>query len=323
MYDYGLSVIDQYGLTLRNSWRGRGALICQTEEQLYILRPFDGSRKRLDKQRELLDMLRDESDVFVDAVVPTLSGEPVSTDAEGKMYVLRHWYDGKECDTRSEGDILRSVDALGRLHKAMRMTVVEDYVEESLETEYLRHNRELRKIQKFIRKKKVGNRFEREYLNSVDEFLAWGEETLAGLRGSGFETLRQQAVSEGWICHGEFNQHHVLLGRACTAVTGFDKWKYGVQTADLYGFMRKILEKSRWDPRLGRAMLETYERQRPLSAAERENLRLRFSYPEKYWKLANHYYCHNKAWLPEKNVEKLCQLISQKELWREFVKNCF
>ena len=29
------------------------------------------------------------------------------------------------------------------------------------------------------------------------------------------------------------------------------------------------------------------------------------NYPEKYWKLANHYYTHNKAVISGKNVEKV------------------
>ena len=68
--------------------------------------------------------------------------------------------------------------------------------------------------------------------------------------------------------------------------------------------MRKVLEKHQWDPALGRKILQTYQQIRPLDREEMENLRIRFSYPEKYWKLANHYYTHNKAWIPEKNLEK-------------------
>lgn len=323
MYDYGLSAMEQYGMTVKTSHRGRGALICQTQEGLFILRPFNGSQKRLEKQQELLTMLREEQGICVDAVYPTVEGELISRDQEDITYVLRYWYDGRECDTRSEEDVLRSAAALGFLHKVMYMPAVEEYVQEPLDSEYQRHNRELRKIQKFIRKKKVSNHFEREYLNSVEEFLQWGQEALENLEQSGYEKLRQQAIQSGSICHGEFNQHHVLLDRRGIAVTGFDKWKYDLQTADLYCFMRKILEKYNWNLRLGQNMLKAYEKERPLSEEEVVNLKLRFAYPEKYWKLGNYYYTHNKAWIPEKNVEKLQNLIKQKETWREFAHLCF
>lgn len=47
-------------------------------------------------------------------------------------------------------------------------------------------------------------------------------------------------------------------------------------------------------------MLNKYQEVKALSKEELENLSIRFAYPEKYWKLANYYYTHNKAWISEK-----------------------
>ena len=68
--------------------------------------------------------------------------------------------------------------------------------------------------------------------------------------------------------------------------------------------MRKILEKSGWNINLAEEMLKTYHRIRPISAEEWENLKIRFTYPEKFWKLSNYYYTHNKAWISEKKYGK-------------------
>ena len=92
---------------------------------------------------------------------------------------------------------------------------------------------------------------------------------------------------------------------------------------DLYRFMRKILEKYNWNPGLAGDMLRTYSSVKTVSAEEKENLRIRFSYPDKFWKLSNYYYTHNKAWVSEKNTEKLQNLIRQKERWDCFCKECF
>ena len=70
-------------------------------------------------------------------------------------------------------------------------------------------------------------------------------------------------------------------------------------------------------------MLRAYHRQRKLSWEEIENLRIRFSYPEKYWKLGNYYFTHRKSWVSGKNIEKIQKLASQKDLWRDFEKKCF
>lgn len=323
MYDYGLSVMPQYGLNVQNSYRGRGALICQTQDGLYMLRPFAGSVKRLERQCRILTMLYEEHGMRVDVPVYNLEGNLVSTDEQETSYVLHRWYEGKECDTRSKEEVLRSVASLGRLHLAMKMPGLDEGSAEPLEQEYLRHNRELRKIRKFIRSKKVSNSFERQYLNSVGEFLEWAQEAVQCLEESSYEQLFQEVQKQGIICHGEFNQHHVLFQGSQIAITGFDKWKYDLQVADLYCFMRKILEKTDWDVRLGEKMIETYNGVKTLSKQEYEHLKIRFSYPEKYWKLANYYYAHNKAWISEKNVEKLQNVLYQKKVWREFVREIF
>ena len=93
----------------------------------------------------------------------------------------------------------------------------------------------------------------------------------------------------------------------------------GVQMEDLYYFLRKIMEKHDWNERLGRQVMESYERVLPVSEVERQVLYYLFLYPEKYWKQINFYYNANKAWIPEKNVEKLKTLESQKEARRRFL----
>ena len=322
MYDYGLSTLEQYELTARSTARTRGALLCRTEQGLLILREFRGSEKKLKKQQELLLTL-ETCGMKVDSFLTNREGELVTRDKDHIPYTLAHWYEGRECDTKSREDIARSLKTLAGLHKSMKLLPVEDYMEKSLEEEYVRHNQELRKIRKFIRKKGASNQFEKDYLFSVERFLKKGEQALEMLKASSYEELRRESMEKGKICHGEYNQHNVLMLKDGTAVTNFGHWGFDVQMADLYRFMRKILEKYGWDVPLAREMLLADHRERPISLLEWENLRIRFTYPEKYWKLANYYYSHNKAWISEKNVEKLKMIMTQRESWERFTEKCF
>lgn len=322
MYDYGLSTLEQYGLTAKTTSRTRGALLCQTEKGLMILKEFHGSEKKLKKQQELLLKLKEkghQTDCYAENQEESL----ISRDRDNIPFTLQYWYEGRECDTRSREDILKGVGTLGRIHRDMKLPVTEDYLEKSLEVEYLRHNQEIRKIRKFIRKKGPVNVFEKDFLFSVEWFLKRGEEALEMLRESSYEDLRKKAMEEGQVCHGEYNQHHVLMTKKGPAVVNFGHWCFDIQMADLYRFMRKILEKYSWDLTLAQEMLRTYHRESPISPEEWQNLRIRFVYPEKYWKLANYYYSHNKAWISEKNVEKLKAFIKQKETWEAFTETCF
>ena len=87
--------------------------------------------------------------------------------------------------------------------------------------------------------------------------------------------------------------------------------------------MRKILEKHGWSERAADRILNAYSARKPLDEDEIENLRLRLSYPWKYWKLANRYYGSRKSWISGRNTEKLKALNAQQANWLRFVKGSF
>ena len=322
MYDYGLSVLEQYGLTASFSGRVRGALLCRTEKGPVILREFHGSEKKLSMQQQLLEKMK-EQNCLVDAYLRNREGVLVSRDKDSVPYTAQIWFEGRECDTRSENDILKSIRTLAQIHKIMQLPVEMDYAGRNLQEEYIRHNQEMKKIRRFIRKKGAVNSFEKDYLKSVEWFLQKGEEAAAMLETTDYKNLRQQSLQSGSICHGEYNQHNVLMLKPGTAVTNFEHWGFDVQISDLYRFMRKILEKYNWDVRFGKEMLKAYHEIKPVSREEWINLKIRFSYPEKYWKLANYYYTHRKTWISVKNTEKLQNLIRQREAWKRYCASFF
>lgn len=321
MYDHGLGVLEQYGLTAQSSSRGRGALVCETDQGLKIIREYRGSSRKLELQRQIQQQVEEEGSLRADLVMPNLEGELVSQHTDGISYTVRNWFCGRECDTRSREDICRSAAALARLHKAVRLPVEEAYRREPLSQECGRHNRELRKIQRFLQKKQRKNEFERQLLKAAGLFLEQAQEVTARLESSGYQSLREEADREGSVCHGECNQHNLLSAEGRTAFINFEKWSFDMPTADLYQFMRKILEKHNWDLELGKRMAEAYGRVRPLSAAECENLLLRLGYPWKFWKLANYYANNPKVWISGKTVEKLEQMMKQRERWLFFLEN--
>ena len=244
LYDYGLGTLAQYELTADRSARTRGALLCYTAQGLLILREFHGSEKKLEKQQELLMKLQ-ENGINTDYFLRNNQESLVSKDKTEQRFTLQHWYEGKECDTKSREDILKSVRTLARLHILMKMEPVEEYRERSLREEYLRHNQELRKIRKFIRNKGASNVFEKNYLASVEQFLERAQYAVKLLDETDYDDLRERAWREGQVCHGEYNQHNILMLKGDhfgTAVTNFGHWSFDIQVADLYRFMRKILE---------------------------------------------------------------------------------
>ena len=147
--------------------------------------------------------------------------------------------------------------------------------------------------------------FEAAFLQCYPEFYEKGARAAEALAQSAYGNLYARAVQEGRVCHGSLRRHNVLFSGGKTVLLQFDRCHVGVQLSDLYDFMRKVMEKWDWNPRIGLQMLSWYDGVVPLSDDEREYVRLRLSYPEKFWKITNHYYNSRKSWIPDRTKEKL------------------
>ena len=323
MYDYGLSVLEQYGLEADAARRGRGALICETKQGPKIIREFKGSGEKLKQLYRLQLHIKESGGLPLDCVMKNQQEELISLDRDGIAYVVRDWFEGRECDTKSRRDILECVKVMARLHNVMCLPPVNKYRKESLSEECSRHNREIRKTGVYIRKKKNRNEFERKLQECLADFLWQGEKMVKDLEHSGYAQLYEKEGERGSVCHGDCNQHNFLMTEKGPVLVNYEKWNYDCQTGDLFQFMRKILEKHNWNVSLGQDMILAYHQEKTLTAQEVENLRLRLSYPWKFWKLVNHYAGSSKPWISVRNLEKLDVLIKQRCSWAEFIKKCF
>lgn len=322
LYDYGLSILEQYQLTAAKSSRIRGALLCHTEKGLLVVKENYNSENALQQEQKLMQKIVDHG-FFVPLYVENQEGMLISCDKDGIPYTVQLWYEGKECDVKSREDIRKSIAHLANMHNIMIGEISEHNRENSLYEEYLRHNQQLRKIQKFIRKKGPVNSFEKDFFYSAEWFIKRAEAATEKLGKSSYEKIRQSMINDGKVCHGNYNQHNIMMTKNGIIITNFKHWKYDIQILDLYDFLRKIMEKYDWNVGWARELLEIYHKIKPISKQEWEILSICFTYPEKYWKLSNHYYTHNKAWISEKNIEKMRKVIDQKEVWIQFVEQCF
>ena len=181
----------------------------------------------------------------------------------------------------------------------------------------------MKKIRTYIRGKQKKTEFELQILKNFDAFYEEGEQSLKSLKSSAYLELKKIADAAGWLCHGNYNHHNKQMDGRQVSIVNFEKMSVDVQLVDLYLFMRKILEKHNWDMEIGRQMLESYRRVLGLSVEDREVLKYLFSYPEKFWKLVNHYYNNNKAWIPQKDVEKLNAVVRQNAIKKKSLDKIF
>ena len=325
MIDWGTEIAEKYGFEIKNARKGRGSWIFETDQGLKLLKEYKGSVKILEFEEAVLDTMKDAGALRVDQYVRNLENELISTAEDGTRYLVKNWFSDRECDLKDSQEILSAVRQIAVLHKSLRQvenreewnlrSMISPPLYEAME----KHNRELRKARTFIRGKRKKNEFELTVIATHDRFYEQAVEASLGMKRV-FEQAEEVIEKNYFVCHGELNQHHILIGNDYVAVTEFNKMHLGLQAEDLYYFMRKVMEKHDWDERLGNAMLEAYERILPMTRAEQECLYYLFLYPEKYWKQINFYYNANKAWVPFRQTEKILGLEQQQESRMKFIR---
>lgn len=325
MKDYSLNVLEQYDIEVNSTRKVRGAVLCDTDVGALLLTEAAVSDHKLSVLEMLLTKISGCGYERVDSIFINKEGELVTEAEDGTRYVLKRWFSGRECDVKREQEVLEAVRNLARLHRMMKLPGEEsgEFPGNNLQEEFRRHNRELRKVRTFIRNRTAKGTFEQVVLEHFEAMYLWAEQAEKKLLSSAYERLTQTSREEGTIIHGDYNYHNVWMTPKGIATTNFEHFANDIQASDLYYFMRKVLEKHEWNTELGRAMLRVYQEIMPLSEEERDYLAIRFSYPEKFWKLINSYYHSNKAWIPEKDVEKLRTVIAQTERKKRFLESIF
>lgn len=326
MNEKALQILEQYDLEVLRSYGGRGGIMLETKDGLKMIKEFAGSRAKLPLEQRVLGILAERGVCAVDQVQANKEGELVTIGDYETPYIIKDWPPGRECDSKNEEELLKSMRLLARVHRELRGVLRTEGAERrrilgaDRSEELEKHNREMKRARNFIRTRQKKGEFELLYLQCAETIFQNGADALELLKASGSEKLYQQAVDGEHLCHGEYVHHNILLQRQETALVNFSRFEINVQMNDVSQFLRKIMEKHNWNGGLAERMLTAYERERPLSGEERAYLAASLCYPEKAWKLVHHYYHTNKAWVPEKSAEKLQVFLAQNERRKKMVK---
>lgn len=329
MQEYERYVLEQYDIDVNSTHKIRGAVLCETDQGPFLLRETTTAPARLQALGGLYEDLRRQGYLNVDAVVPNKAGEYVTVLEDGGRYLLKRWFQGRECDLRRPAEILSASGNLAKLHLLLRGGEREGLTAaESLGEEYRRHDRELKKVRRFVREMSPKGDFEAAFLKCFDQMYQWAHAAEELLKQSSYKDFYQESIKNHHVVHGEYNYHNILMirdgyGRQEIATVNFEQYKSNVQVEDLYYFLRKVMEKQGWKERLGDGMLNAYSAISPLGEREVEYLKIRLAYPEKFWKTANAYYRSNKAWISAKSIEKLTTAIAQTREKERFLNQIF
>ena len=326
MNEKALSVIGQYGLEVRKSVRTRGGIAVLTDDGYKLLYECTRSDSYYERENMITAGIKRTGFEYIDTYVMTAEGTLFSQDAQGRKYILKDWFDAQECDIRNETHVAMAAGTLAVLHgHMMNMDKCEHELKYNNATDmrmkFDKHTKEMRMVGNYLKGKKNKNEFEmlmrRSLMTFHEEALIAAQELEEMDYGSRIEKARTSYE----MCHGSYNYHNVFLdvGNGGNAVTNFEKCHNDCQVADLYQFLRKVMEKHDWNINVAYRLVDEYDRLKPLEDDDIDMLVTLLSFPEKFWKIINQYYNAGKAWVPAKNIDKLKIVIEQNMRRRELI----
>lgn len=315
MNDKAVALLEQYDIEVIRVRKGRGAFLCDTDKGVLIFKEYVGTEGRLALQNHVQQHVRSKNLVQTDEIIPTKEGTLFVKDKDGTRYILKTYFEGRECNIYEKEECLLAMELLAKLHNSMQevppLEEVQNAPMDDVLQEYEKRNKELVRIRNFLRGRKQKQLFERELFQVMDTFLEQARYVTENWR-SYVENLHLTETPETYY-HGNYQYHNIICYEDEWYVINFEKCQQGSQVRDVFLLLRKLLEKNDWQPDFGKELLGAYCKVRPLSAYEAIDLYYRLAYPEKFWKIVNFYYNASKAWIPQRNLEKLRMVLEQEK----------
>lgn len=318
MNDKAVNVLEQYDMTVSRTFKGRGTIICDTDQGMRVLKEYRGRTEKLELLYQLQGKLKDS--LRTDMLIRTKEGALFVKDIDNSVYILEEQVDGKECSYKNEEDIVKACGAMAKLHlkfmtpqseKICLMPVF--FYADEME----RHTVECKRVRNYLRKLHNKTEFERALLKEYDYFLEKAVDVTRRAREESQAEYEAYVNSNGLYCHGDYQYHNVIFGKgnsgAYTGIVNLEHFAHDAGARDFYLLFRKISEKCDWSLDMAQSMLDAYQNRRVFPPIEWRSLCLRLEYPEKFWKIINFYYNSRKSWMPNRNYDKLESLIHQEK----------
>ena len=318
MNDKAVNVLEQYDMTVSRTFKGRGTIICDTDQGMRVLKEYRGRTEKLELLFQLQGKLKDS--LRTDTLIRTKEGALFVKDLDNSVYILEEQVEGKECSYKNEEDIVKACGAMAKLHlkfmtpQSEKICVMPVFF---YADEMERHTIECKRVRNYLRKLHNKTEFERALLKEYDYFL---EKAVAVTRRAREESQAEYEAyvnSNGLYCHGDYQYHNVIFGKgsggAYTGIVNLEHFAHDAGARDFYLLFRKISEKCDWSLDMAQSMLDAYQNRRVFPPIEWRSLCLRLAYPEKFWKIINFYYNSRKSWMPNRNYDKLESLIHQEK----------
>ena len=117
MNDRAAILMENYDVEVFKTYKGRERIIFETNQGNYALMEYKGRTQKL----ELMERMQEHigANVGNDMLLRNKEGELFCTDSDGVVYVVKKHVEGRECNYKSESEVLYAFEKMAKLHLAM------------------------------------------------------------------------------------------------------------------------------------------------------------------------------------------------------------
>ena len=241
MNDRAVNLLDQYEIEVNRTWKGRGAILCDSDRGLIILKEYCGPVDKIKFQDFLLNHLKESGTVRAESILRTKEDEMIVYDQDRVPYMVKTYCEGRECNHWDVEECKQAVSTLARLHEASDLSAYEELQEQPVfrvEKEYDKHNRELKKVRKFLWEKSQKTDFEIYLMKHYDYFMNNALQITDELRYYSYE---EDSYGFPIVCHGDYQYHNIMQTEEGNVLINFEKCVRDYPVRDLYLFLRKLM----------------------------------------------------------------------------------
>lgn len=307
-----------YGLRFRGGTRTRTGLICRTDRGLRELKKPRGSVENLRLAFCVKEQLQKNGFGNISRFYRALDGEPFYRH-DGILYTLEDVMPAEALPEDHTEDFVRGAETLGRMHQAAAglCNDAARWDRERLPRLYAKRRSELAKIRRRNDKRGNYDAIDLLLIRNYDRFMGQVREAEELLQKGGYREAVDRAAKEGAFCHNAYKGEALRVSEKGEIFVGsFDKCGSELPLADLAAYLRRYFKKTEGSAAGVAAMLESYGKHCPLSAADLTILRGMLVYPEKFLRLVNEYYNRRRACVSPAMQERLAAAAREEEKGR-------
>ncbi|MFA7573674.1 MAG: CotS family spore coat protein [Lutispora sp.] len=328
-YNLDLALFNIMGLDIFDIVPVRNVFRITTQKGMFSLKRVMYEKDEMDFIMSAVEHLRQNDFQNVMEYMPKEDGR-LFYEFDGEKYYLTKWIDGRELDYLNPIDLQSAAELLSRLHKASQGFDIQtapasrnllgmwpkNFKERILEMKEMKFRALL---------KRGREDFDRIFLDFVDMCLEDGYRAIKLLADSSYGTLVDKAKDHGGFIHHDYAHHNLIQSfDGKLYVLDFDYCAIDIRIHDLGSLIIRNMKKTGWDIDRALYIIESYDKESPISNEELKVLVPFFLFPQDFWQISRQYYIEKKDWGDRDYLDKMNTksqyTLSRRQFIEEFAK---